>query len=90
MIQFKNHIEKNHNKPWFQAILHLIDKNETSGFAENESYHQFVVSHYPDEFIQLYFFNIGLQRNPNLLKFLNKQLPIDSYMKSLSFHSWMQ
>ena len=86
---FKRHIEQLHQRPWFQAVMDLMDKDESSAFAENESYPQFVVSHYPNSFIQLYFFNEGMSRNPFLQKLLDKKLTLDKYIKSVSFHSYM-
>lgn len=86
---FKNHIENLHQRPWFQAILDFIDQNECSAFAENESYPQFVVSHYPNSFIQLYFFNLGFPRQPFLSNLLKGQLYFDQHIKTISFHSYM-
>lgn len=84
---FKQHIENLHRKPWFQAIMDLMDKNEPSAFSEHESYAQFVVSFYPDSFIQLYFFNNSLlSRRKHLAPFLSGKLQVDPYMKSISFH----
>lgn len=86
---FKNNIETRHHRPWFQAIMDLMDKDEISAHAENESYPQFVVSHYPNSFIQLYFFNVGYNRKIYLPLLLNGQLELDPYIKSVSFHHYM-
>lgn len=86
---FKNHIEQLHQRPWYQAIMDLMDKDEASAHAENESYPQFVVSHYPESFIQLYFFNDGRNRNAYLPLLLNGHLRLDKYIKTVSFHSYM-
>ncbi len=87
----KQHIETIHHKQWFEAIIDLIDKNEGAGFAENETYPQFVVSYYPNEFLQLYFFNIGLNRKSYLSRFLNKELKFQNneLIKSVSFHHYL-
>lgn len=86
---FKQHIEEKQGKRWFQAIMDLIDQRESSGFAENESYPQFVVAHYPNDFLQLYFFNISFIREGYLQDMVEGKLPLDSMTKSVSFHSWM-
>ena len=86
---FKQHIEEKQGKRWFQAIMDLIDQRESSGFAENESYPQFVVAHYPNDFLQLYFFNISFIREGYLQDMVKGKLPLDSMTKSVSFHSWM-
>lgn len=89
LAHFKRHIEAMHHKPWFQAIMEQMDKNQASAFAENESYPQFVVSHYPDSFMQLYFFNDStLCRNSNLKPFLAENWRLDHYTKSVSFHHY--
>ncbi len=86
---FKNHIEQLHKMPWFQAIMSLMNKDEGSAHAENESYPQFVISHYPNSFIQLYFFNEGYNRQKYLPLLLNGELKLDPYIKTVSFHSYM-
>jgi hypothetical protein len=86
---FKRHIEQRHQRPWFQAIMDLMDKDEASAHAENESYPQFVISNYPDSFIQLYFFNEGYNRKQYLPLLLNGQLELNPYIKTVSFHSYM-
>ncbi len=86
---FKRHIEELHQRPWFQAIMDLMDKDEGSAHAENESYPQFVISRYPDTFIQLYFFNEGYNRKTYLPLLLNGQLELNPYIKTVSFHSYM-
>ncbi len=86
---FKNHVEERHQRPWFQAIMDLMDKDEGSAHAENESYPQFVISYYPNSFIQLYYFNEGYNRRTCLPLLLNGKLNLDRYVKSVSFHSYM-
>lgn len=86
---FKRHIEERHQRPWFQAIMDLMDKDEGSAHAENESYPQFVISRYPNSFIQLYFFNEGFNRKKYLPLLLDGQLELNPYIKTISFHSYM-
>lgn len=89
LAHFKQHIENLHHRPWFQAVMDLMDKNQASAFAENESYPQFVVSFYPDSFIQLYFFNDStLVRRRDLIPVLSGKRKFDRYTKSISFHSY--
>ncbi len=86
---FKQHIENLHHRPWFQAVMDLMDKNQASAFAENESYPQFVVSFYPDSFIQLYFFNDStFVRKRDLAPILEGKGNFNPYTKSISFHSY--
>lgn len=85
---FKQHIEYLHNRPWYQAVMDLMDKDQASAFAENESYPQFVVSHYPNTFIQLYFFNRSVIRKQDLVPLLTGKLQLDRWTKSLSFHHY--
>jgi hypothetical protein len=85
---FKNHIQERHQKPWFQAIMDLMDKDEASAHAENESYPQFVISHYPNSFIQLYFFNEGHNRKKYLSLLLSGKMKLDQYIKTVSISSF--
>ena len=87
----KHHIESVHNVPWFQAILNLIDRQEGSGFSEYETYAQFVLENYPDEFLQLYFFNRALSKKTKLMPFLRGDISLRDHelVKSVSFHDYL-
>ena len=88
----KETIESLHHMPWYEAILATLDKNEISGFSEYETYGNFFVSHYPDQFLQLHFFNVSYNRQ-FLIPLSNGELyplkPFGHFTKSISFHDWM-
>lgn len=86
----KTHVENVHGKIWYEAIFDLIDKNEYSAFSEYETYGQFVSSRYKEEFVQLYFFNVGLLREKSLKKILMGKHPLSKAIKSCSFHDWAE
>ena len=55
-------IESRHNKKWYDTIIALIDKTQCSGFAEYETYGQWILQNYPEEVIREYWFNISVSR----------------------------
>ncbi len=89
----KAHIEGLHQSPWYQAIIDKAEHGEVSGFSEYETYGNFFISHYPDEFLLLYFFNANMCRS-RAGDFLNGNVhwdvygttPLDEKIKSVSFH----
>lgn len=84
----KERIQFLHNKSWYLAIIDSMDKNDTSGFSEYETYGNFFISHYPNEFILLHFFNIGSPRDR--LPALNDiNFNMGNEIKSVSFHWYL-
>jgi hypothetical protein len=88
--ELKQRIEEIHRMHWIEAILSLIDQNEPSGFSEYETYGNFFVSHYPGQFLQLYFFNEEMQRKALFSISNKKNIVKDDYTKSISFHHYLE
>lgn len=86
--KLKEEIEKLHNDSWYNVIISLADKNDSSGFSEYETYGQFMLRNYPDQILQLYWFNLELSKKKDLSNYLKTPNFAEPHIKSCSFHSY--
>ncbi|RKN75906.1 DUF6492 family protein [Paenibacillus ginsengarvi] len=88
VAQLKSTIEERFHIPWYEAILQHVDRTHTSGFADYETYGNFVLSHFPGQAVMKYWNNLSLTRSK-----MNKTIQTDlrklaSKYNTVSFHSW--
>lgn len=75
-------------RKWYESIVDNLDRNTISGFAEYETYGQWMLATHPDEIYREYFFNLGLKRDQ--LKSLDELTRIYGQKYStLSFHHYL-
>lgn len=87
LTDLKREIEKKNAVEWYRAIINNIDIREASSFSEYETYGQYTLSNYPNEYLLEHWFNLSLQRRElkNLALLIRK---FSSKYKTLSFHSY--
>jgi hypothetical protein len=84
----KKTIEDRWNIPWHEAILKNIDRTTSSGFADYETYGNFVMSTYPG-YVRLKYWRNKSLRRPLLGKTMEQQTQkLSRRYNTLSFHSW--
>lgn len=77
-------IESKNNCRWFEAIIHILDKNENSCISDYETYWQFMYEKYKHDIILEHWFNIDIQRKylnnyNNITKKLQKEYKVLSF-----------
>lgn len=87
LAEVKKKIEKVHKKPWYKAIIQILDPNELSSVSDYDSYGQYVLLHHREAVAFEHWSNRSfgrseLKRLPSLIK---KYSPTT---KTLSFHSY--
>ncbi|AKB45107.1 DUF6492 family protein [Methanosarcina vacuolata] len=87
LYALKKKIEENTQSSWYSAIINNIDKNETSGFSEYETYGNFVLSNYPQNIKREYFFNISLN-SKKIVELDRIAINLSKKYRSVSFHSY--
>ena len=83
----KKHIEKHNNLAWDQAIISLIDEEQNSYFSEFETYANYVLTKYPQEFKIEYWFNTSLSKTTSDYAEMLQEYQAKR-TKSLSFHTY--
>ncbi|MEF3302322.1 DUF6492 family protein [Paenibacillus sp. GYB003] len=83
----KKHIEDRWRTDWHQAILQCVDRTDTSGFADYETYGNFVLSAYPGQTELAYWHNRSVRRPLLKQTWRNVETLAKTY-NTLSFHSW--
>lgn len=83
----KNQIENIHQKPWYKAIIDIINPAEISCFSEYETYGNFAMTYYPNDAIVEYWHNLSMNRSmlPNLKEIVAKYA---HRYRTISFHSY--
>lgn len=87
--ELKAHIEKTHNRAWYEAIIANIDLREMSAFSEYETYGNWMLSRYPDQVIRHYWANLSLPRE-ELGPYAELKSKYSSLCRSISFHSYVR
>lgn len=87
IFELKQKIEEHCKAEWYKAIINSININEGSCISDYETYGQFVLSNYPNEYILEHWFNLSLSRS--MLWRIQKILK-ENYKKykTISFHSY--
>lgn len=87
LAALKKAIEKHCGVAWYQAIMNNIDPNEGSFVSDYDSYGQFVLSRYKNDFKLEHWFNLSLSRAnlPDVKKLMAKYR---NKYKTISFHSY--
>lgn len=85
--EVKQKIEKKARKPWYQAIIDVVDRNEVSSISDYDSYGQYVLNHYPRAVQFEHWANRSFNRSelPQVKSLLKEYSPTT---KTLSFHSY--
>ncbi|MEF3310632.1 DUF6492 family protein [Paenibacillus sp. GYB004] len=84
----KKHIENRWQTPWYRSIMMCVDRTHTSGFADYETYGNFVLSMDPGHVELHYWHNRSIPR-PQLKRTMEKGLKkLALSYNTLSFHSW--
>ncbi|KKQ34803.1 MAG: hypothetical protein US50_C0036G0003 [Candidatus Nomurabacteria bacterium GW2011_GWB1_37_5] len=83
----KQYIEKINKKKWYQAIIDNIDPREGSSFSEYETYGQFMLLMYRNDFLIEYAYNRGYGRKQIAdIKAITVKNKLKH--KNISFHSY--
>lgn len=86
--RLKKTIEERFRMAWYDAILQHVDRTHTSGFADYETYGNFVLSRYPGQTVMKYWHNRSLARS-DMNKTIQNDLPkLTAKYNTVSFHSW--
>lgn len=87
LTDLKREIEKKNAVEWYRAIINNIDVREASSISDYETYGQYTLSNYPNEYLLEHWFNLSLPRIElkNLSLLIRK---FSSKYKTLSFHSY--
>jgi glycosyltransferase involved in cell wall biosynthesis len=84
LTSLKSHIAKKNNCKWDEAIVKFTDKLNISGFSEYETYGQWVMQNYKQNYIREYYFNIA-EKN----RFYSRNKIKLSNIRSVSYHSYL-
>ncbi|MDF2713789.1 MAG: hypothetical protein K0R28_714 [Paenibacillus sp.] len=84
----KKTIEERFKIAWYEAILQHVDRSHTSGFADYETYGNFVLSRFPAHTVMKYWHNYSLSRSV-MKKTMQNDIPkLAAKYNTVSFHSW--
>jgi len=85
--KLRTDIEKRWNKPWYQAIIDIIDKKEASGFADYECYGDYYHAHVKPRPIYNYWSNDSMTMD-SFDQFENIVQTKRPYFRSVSLHNY--
>ncbi len=80
-------IEARNGLPWYQSIINAIDKSETSGHSDYDTYGQYALESMSDLVCLEYWHNISLPRQ-SIVDIDSLSIKYEKSFKSISFHSW--
>lgn len=84
--QLKKHIEFVNQCKWYDAIIKSIDPGESSSFSEFETYANFVLDKYRDQYILEYWFNKSLSKTNTTIE--NDISTYSKNYKTISYHTY--
>lgn len=88
--RLKKAIEERHRMAWYEAIIQHVDRSHTSGFADYETYGNFVLSRYPGHAVMKYWHNRSLTRSVMSKTIQTGIRKLAAKYNTVSFHSWNQ
>lgn len=85
--QMKSDLETRNGLPWYDSIMKAIDKSESSGHSDYDTYGQYALDSMRERVLLEYWYNISLPRQL-IFKIDALAFKYSDRFKSISFHSW--
>jgi hypothetical protein len=89
LIELKKEIEDlNGGEKWYNVILNMIDRSNSSCMSEYEIYGHWTLQNYVDQIIREYWYNFAMSAD-NLMELSELAEKFSDRYRSLSFHSYL-